>query len=94
MVNGENPRGLALNQQRKSIMSQKLVWLLVAALLLSACGPAAPAATPTPTKTTTPIAQAPEPVIETPAPPTDTPVVQDTPTDAALIPTLLSLIHI
>ena len=70
-------------------MSKKLVWLLTAALLLSACGPAAPAATPTPTKTPTPLAQPVEAATDTPVPPTATevPVVEDTPTEAVAAPT-------
>ena len=52
-------------------MSNRLIGLLVAALLLSACGPAAPEATPTPTKTPTTqaAAQVTEPPTHTPEPP-------------------------
>lgn len=74
-------------------MPRRLVWLLIAALVLTACGPATPEVTPTPTKTVTPpaVAEAPStdtplPATDTPAPPTPTPTVVITPT-AVLTPT-------
>lgn len=54
-------------------MPKRFVWLLIAALLVTACGPAAPAATPTPTKTPTAVVLATEVPTDTPVPPTDTP---------------------
>ncbi len=60
-------------------MPKRLILILVASLLLAACGPAAGGPTPTPTKTATPLA-ADQPTLaptETPAPPAEQPT--DTP---------------
>lgn len=79
-------------------MSKQIALILIAVLLLSACGPAASGPTATPTKTVTPPAAAEQPTAapvdtaaaatDTPAPqaqPTDTPAATaDTPTSAAL----------
>lgn len=57
-------------------MPKRLTWLLIAALLLTACGPAAPEVTPTPTKTATPVTVVDQaPPTDTLAPPTDTPIL-------------------
>ncbi len=77
-------------------MPKRIALLLIVALLLAACGPAAPGPTPTPTKTPTPLvadqptvaptdtpAPSPAPVEEptdTPAPPVDTPAPAEQPT--------------
>jgi len=55
-------------------MPKRFIGLLIAALLISACGPASPEATPTPTKTPTTeaVAQATILPTDTPAPPADT----------------------
>lgn len=71
-------------------MQKRLIGLLIAALLLSACGPAQPEATPTPTKTPTPqqAAQATEAPTDTPIRPADTPTpVPAAPTVAPIAPT-------
>ncbi|NOX61447.1 MAG: DUF3048 domain-containing protein [Chloroflexi bacterium] len=70
-----------------------ILFALLAAMALSACGKAEPTPTPTrtplpPTFTPTPVPPTPEPVAQaptdtpTPAPPTDTPIPTDTPTPA------------
>ncbi len=64
-------------------MPKRIALILLAALLLAACGPAAPGPTPTPTKTPTPlvIAQPTEAPTDTPQPPTATPAPVEQPTD-------------
>lgn len=84
-------------------MPKRLTLILIAALLLSACGPAAPEPTPTPTKTPAPLAtdqpaatatDTPAPATATPAPveqpttaPVDTPAPVEQPTEAPSAPT-------
>jgi hypothetical protein len=65
-------------------MPKRIACLLIVALLLSACGPAAPGPTPTPTKTVTPPATAEQPTAaptDTMAAATDTPAPVEQPTD-------------
>lgn len=65
-------------------MPKRIACLLIVALLLSACGPAAPGPTPTPTKTVTPPATAEQPTAaptDTVAAATDTPAPVEQPTD-------------
>jgi hypothetical protein len=66
-------------------MPKKAQWLLVAALLLSACGPAAPGTTPTPSKTPAPAVQPAE--TTAPAAPTATATLEAQPDVPTLTPT-------
>lgn len=65
-------------------MPRRFTWLIILALIISACGPAEPEVTPTPTKTATPVEVA-QPPTDTPVPPTETPI--PAPTDTPMTPT-------